>query len=344
MCALSAMIHSSHMTTTSFYRRPLPDGLVSFASAEGRAIFREALDGGGMEGWFALSEQFHTQSDPAFCGLGTLVVALNALEIDPGRIWKGPWRWYTEDLLTCCISLDRVRDEGVTMDQLACLARCNGARADVVRPGPDAGIAALRTAIARAAAAPRGPVLVAAYSRSALGQTGSGHFSPIGGYHAARDLVLLMDVARFKYPPHWVPLEKLHESMRAEDPATGKPRGWIELTHSDTPLALLFRIALDRGDLTDARRAALDRLLTELRATPAWDAARAAMEGEGDELALGAAAALFLALPDSVLATVPDDVRAQILRMRAEEPSSGPLATELAGLRDQLHALACCAR
>ena len=38
-----------------------------------------------------------------------------------------------------------------------------------------------------------------------LGQTGDGHFSPIGGYDAASDQVLLLDVARFKYPPHWVP-------------------------------------------------------------------------------------------------------------------------------------------
>jgi hypothetical protein len=31
-----------------------------------------------------------------------------------------------------------------------------------------------------------------------LGQTGTGHFSPIGGFHESKDLVLIMDVARFK--------------------------------------------------------------------------------------------------------------------------------------------------
>ncbi len=41
-------------------------------------------------------------------------------------------------------------------------------------------------------------ILLAGYSRRALGQTGDGHFSPIGGYHRGKDLVLLMDVARFK--------------------------------------------------------------------------------------------------------------------------------------------------
>ena len=40
---------------------------------------------------------------------------------------------------------------------------------------------------------------------------GDGHFSPIGGYSAKEDLVLILDTARFKYPPHWVPLEMLYK-------------------------------------------------------------------------------------------------------------------------------------
>jgi glutathione gamma-glutamylcysteinyltransferase len=69
--------------------------------------------------------------------------------------------------------------------------------------------------------------LVAAYDRAALGQTGSGHFSPLGGIHAARDLVLVLDVARFKYPPHWVPTEQLWRAMQPIDAATGRARGWL---------------------------------------------------------------------------------------------------------------------
>ena len=65
-----------------------------------------------------------------------------------------------------------------------------------------------------------------------MGQTGDGHFSPIGGYHAAHDLVLLLDVARFKYPPHWVPLPCLWQAMQALDPATGLARGYLQLQTS----------------------------------------------------------------------------------------------------------------
>lgn len=56
-------------------------------------------------------------------------------------------------------------------------------------------------------------------------QTGTGHFSPIGGYHAGKDMALILDVARFKYPPHWVPLKLLWEAMDHFDETTGQRRG-----------------------------------------------------------------------------------------------------------------------
>jgi hypothetical protein len=51
--------------TTTFYKRPLPESLVAFSSTAGKTIFREALDTGGMESYFALAEQYSTQSEPA---------------------------------------------------------------------------------------------------------------------------------------------------------------------------------------------------------------------------------------------------------------------------------------
>lgn len=47
-----------------------------------------------MEAYFHLAEQYSTQGHPAFCGIGSLTVALNALLVDPLRVWKGVWRWY----------------------------------------------------------------------------------------------------------------------------------------------------------------------------------------------------------------------------------------------------------
>ena len=223
----------------TLYRRPLPSGAIAFSSLEGRKVFAEALAAGGLEGYFPLAEQFHTQSDPAFCGLGSLVVALNALGIDPGRLWKGPWRWFSEELLDCCVSLAEGRERGLDLEELACLARCNGADVAAVR-GDATNLAAFRAAIASAAGGEG--VLVASYDRSGLGQTGSGHFSPIGGYHRVRDLALILDVARFKYPPHWVAIERLWQATHAIDPATARARGWLAFRPRLQGIALGFSV------------------------------------------------------------------------------------------------------
>lgn len=249
---------------TTLYRRPLPPGLLAFSSPEGRAVFHEALESGGMEGYFPLAEQFHTQADPAFCGLGSLVVALNALGIDPGRLWKGPWRWYSEDLLDCCLPLERVREQGVTLDELACLARCNGTRVSVTH-ADEAEPEAWQRALGEAARAES--VLLVAYDRQTLGQTGSGHFSPVGGYHAQRGLVLVLDVARFKYPPYWVPSELLRQAMLPEDPQSGRARGWLSLRASEPTSSLGFSMRCVGGSWRDLWRR-IDAALDAMRAAP----------------------------------------------------------------------------
>lgn len=243
----------------SFYRRPLPEGQVAFSSDEGRQIFREALEAGTLEGFFRLSEQFHTQAEPAYCGLGSLVMALNALGVDPGRLWKGPWRWFDESLLDCCVPLEEVRARGLTLGELGCLAVCNGARSTVVR-ATEATADDLRRVLLRAARS-TDVVLIAAYDRGTLGQSGQGHFSPIGGVHPDRDLALLLDVARFKYPPHWVPIARLFEAMLPVDPATKRARGWLEISVGTRPRPIFLQLGLPVRGWTPV----LDRLAGEAR-------------------------------------------------------------------------------
>jgi glutathione gamma-glutamylcysteinyltransferase len=307
---------------STLYRRPLPADAIAFSSSEGRRLFAEALAAGGLDAYFPLAEQFHTQADPAFCGLGSLVVALNALGVDPGRLWKGPWRWFAEDLLDCCVPLDEVRRRGLDLDELACLARCNGADVELRRPNAS-GIAEFRAIIGEPQSSPH--VVIAAYDRRGLGQTGAGHFSPIAGYHAARDLALVLDVARFKYPPHWVAVKRLWESMQSVDETTSKPRGYMMLRSRAGGIALGFTLscanegwpslyarihgAIDAlagaPDLTALARAiaplmanvqlraphapthaeALEQARWELRQLPAYAPIAAAIGGEGADVA-----------------------------------------------------------
>lgn len=80
-----------------------------------------------------------------------------------------------------------------------------------------------------------GTHVVVSFDRGVLKQTGQGHFSPLGGYSRRHGAVLVMDVARFKYPPYWVPLETLWEAMQPADPKTGRPRGYLLLKAVEVP-------------------------------------------------------------------------------------------------------------
>jgi glutathione gamma-glutamylcysteinyltransferase len=355
-----------HVNQT-LYRRPLPTDAVEFSSAQGRQLFGEALASGGLDGYFRLAEQFHTQAEPEFCGLGSLVVALNALGIDPGRLWKGPWRWFSEELLDCCVSLEQVRKRGLDLDEVACLARCNGAAVELLR-AETSDASAWRASLVAAA---RGEgVVIAAYDRAGLDQTGSGHFSPIGGYHAERDLVLVLDVARFKYPPHWISAERLWKAMHPIDPATGRSRGWIALRRRAQGLSLGFTFSCEGEDLKafarrlssvvaelgpDARVEQLASALVPVAANlavrvpssaahqEAIDAARAAVRGlalfSRIESVVGERAEAVTLLLIAVMERLAPARRDELAALVATAAQDDPLAAEIASLRDQLAAL-----
>ncbi|KAL4190369.1 hypothetical protein AMTRI_Chr07g24400 [Amborella trichopoda] len=230
------------MAVAGLYRRTLPSPpAVDFSSPEGKLIFTEALHNGTMEGFFKLISYFQTQSEPAYCGLATLSVVLNALAVDPGRKWKGPWRWFDESMLDCCERLEKVKAEGITFGKLACLAYCAGAQVETFRAN-QCSIDDFRKHVIRCASLENCHVITS-YHRRPFSQTGTGHFSPIGGYHAGKDMVLILDVARFKYPPHWVPLPLLWEAMNSIDEATGHHRGFMLVSKLQRAPSLLYTLS-----------------------------------------------------------------------------------------------------
>ena len=81
LSAQSAVPKKPTLPVAGFHRRALPSPAIAMSSEEGRRLHKEAMAGGGMEIFFRLAEAFHTQAEPAYCGLGTLVTVLNALEI-----------------------------------------------------------------------------------------------------------------------------------------------------------------------------------------------------------------------------------------------------------------------
>lgn len=213
----------------TYYRNDLPKSCIPFTSDRGKNIFKEALKTGHMNCYFSIGSQYRTQVEPGgYCGLSSLVMVLNSFHIDPGVVWKGVFRWYHEDMLSCCTPLDEVRRNGISLENLLRLAICNKLDGRIKRFTINSSIDEFRDEI-KDVTMDENRAMILSYNRSILGQIGSNHLSPIGGYNPYRDMVLILDVERFKYPPHWVYLPELWEAVKSFDESTGFCHGYLTL-------------------------------------------------------------------------------------------------------------------
>ena len=131
-------------------------------------------------------------------------------------------------MLDCCVPTELIRQQGINFDEFICLADCNLLDTQAARVDDRSSEDDFRRLV-RDVTLREDTFLILSYSRRSLGQTGDGHFAPVSGYHPQKDLVLILDTARFKYPPHWIPLPLLFESMKALDMSTGKGRSFFQV-------------------------------------------------------------------------------------------------------------------
>jgi hypothetical protein len=111
---------------------------------------------------------------------------------------------------------------GITLDELAALgARRPGYRTTVLR---DLTLVDLRGHLARTTDPRRR--YVANFDRGPLFGPAGGHHSPIGGYLAEEDLVLVLDVNQ-KFEPWLVKTERLFTAIDTVDPSSEKKRGLL---------------------------------------------------------------------------------------------------------------------
>lgn len=230
---------AAELLNRTFYRRPLPSNLISFESEGGRKMFKEAMAHGCAENYFSLAGNFATQHDPSSCGPSALSMVLNSLSIDPGRPWKGVWRWWSDSTLSCLSPLEELNGRGITFGGFERLAVCNGLHV-VAKRGDRHSYEEFVADVRRICQSPGDVQMVISFSRKHLGQTGDGHFSPVAAiwepsFDAKKSTSattteepfgLVLDVARFKYPSYFVSLRDLYESTKLIDRETGLSRGW----------------------------------------------------------------------------------------------------------------------
>jgi hypothetical protein len=209
--------------------QPLPASLIPLDSDEGRKLLLESK---ANRDYFPLASQFLTQKTQAFCGVASSVMVLNSLPIAaPDSPELKPFRAFTEgNVFNASIeplNAEFVGKGGLTVEQVATLLRGNHAEA-TEHHAEDGGLDAFRDEVKQNLADPADFMLVD-FMRGEIGQDTGAHWSPIAAWHEGTDRILVLDVARFRYPPYWVTTEALFRAMNTQDMDSGKHRGWVSV-------------------------------------------------------------------------------------------------------------------
>ena len=206
--------------------QPLPPQLVPLDSPEGQALLFNAT---ARAAYFPLAAQFTTQRSTAFCGVASAVMVLNAMPIAApvAKEWA-PFRAFTQENVfgpQSPVTAALVSSGGLTVEQLSALLRSNGAQVDVLHAN-DSSLEKFRSD-AKSALAQSGHHVLIDFSRPELGQDLGAHWSPLAAYNEKEDRFLVLDVARFRYPPYWARTADLFAAMNTRDLDAGQQRGYL---------------------------------------------------------------------------------------------------------------------
>jgi hypothetical protein len=208
--------------------RLLSDDLVRLDSAEGQRLLFESE---AHRAFLPLATHFVTQKTQTYCGVASIVMVLNALEVPaPAPEEYQPYRLFTQDTVLDELASDvttaaKVAKYGMSPEHVAGVLRSYGVDATVQR----AELSNVDEFRDRAASflSKADHYVIVNYSRSALAQEGGGHISPLAAYDADTDRFLILDVSRYKYPPVWVDTDQLFEAMIRPIEGHGSGRGFV---------------------------------------------------------------------------------------------------------------------
>jgi hypothetical protein len=201
----------------------LPSPLIAATSTEGRARLGSAQ---AISDYESLANSYQAQSLASYCGVASSVSVLNALGVKTSQD-----EFFTENASQIRTQAE-VMFGGMALPELAGLLGAYGLRVSV-KHTDDVSLTGFRSAV-KANLTNSNDYLLVNYQREVLGQGRVGHISPLAAYDEESDSVLIMDTAAHKYPPTWVPLELLHAAMQTVDQASGKMRGYVEVSNGKT--------------------------------------------------------------------------------------------------------------
>src|SRR5271163_2975565 len=226
LCLLAPVAHAPAAHADAL---PLPGNLTDLNSDEGERYF---LESGALATYFQIADNFVTQKTQAYCGVASIVMVLNAAGVPaPTTPEYQPFHVFTQDNVLderteVVVPREVLARQGMTLDQLGGLFALHPVTIEV-HHAADGGLDGFRAA-ARDYLAAKDHFVVVNYLRKAIGQQIGGHISPLAAYDAKADRFLILDVARYKYPPVWVKASDLFDAMNTTDSANdNNTRGYV---------------------------------------------------------------------------------------------------------------------
>jgi hypothetical protein len=185
--------------------------------------------------FFSVMPYVTTEEHESFCGPASIASVLNSLQTKNRPVVPqfSPYQYFTQDSLFIeatgkIIAKEKVVAGGMTLEQVGKFLEIWAGNPSI-HYGSALSISQFRKLITSSLSNPNHRLIVN-FDRKALGQIGAGHFSPIGAYDTKSDSVLILDVAKYKYPPVWVKTNDLFTAIQTTDPTSGKSRGLMQIT------------------------------------------------------------------------------------------------------------------
>ncbi|NES99079.1 MAG: glutathione gamma-glutamylcysteinyltransferase [Sphaerospermopsis sp. SIO1G1] len=203
---------------------------MGFDTPDGEKLLMESKS---KRDFFPLSMHFVSQDNLAYCGVASIVMVLNSLNIPaPETPEYRRYKIFTQDNFFSnpktqkIIAPEKVARGGMNLQQLGgLLSSYDSVKVKVYHAG-DSSLAEFRKLAVANLKQPGNYVLIN-YLRKEIGQERGGHISPLAAYNESTDRFLIMDVSRYKYPPIWVKAADLYNSMNTNDSSSGKTRGFV---------------------------------------------------------------------------------------------------------------------
>jgi len=221
----------------TFAEAPAPESafvqpsVVYWDSPEGKAM--RARMPADADYW-QLAPNFTAQVTQSYCSVASAVTVLNAMPITkPVDPTYAPYAYFTQTNffnpgVEKIISAKTVLEMGMTREQMAETLSQQGVKAISIA-GDTFTEESLRTLLKKALG-DDGQFVLANYYRGSLGQVGGGHWSALAAYDEQSDSVLILDVAKYKYPPAWVSISMLQQAINTIDTVSNKARGLVIVT------------------------------------------------------------------------------------------------------------------